>query len=148
MIKPKASIADLQEWARKIMERPRDAYVGDAASPYLNRWYVIPRNDFANIYLHEILKSDTDRALHDHPWDNMSIILSGKYTEHLSDGSTAIRLPESTVKRLAADKHRLELARDEKVISIFITGPVVREWGFHCPQGWVPWERFLDTGGC
>jgi hypothetical protein len=20
---------------------------------------------------------------------------------------------------------------------------VVRDWGFHCPQGWVPWRKFV-----
>jgi hypothetical protein len=26
--------------------------------------------------------------------------------------------------------------------TLFITGPRVRSWGFHCPGGWVPWQRF------
>ena len=28
--------------------------------------------------------------------------------------------------------------------SLFITGPVTREWGFHCPQGWRHWKDFTS----
>jgi hypothetical protein len=49
----------------------------------MRRWWVIPRNKFFNIYLHHFLHSDDDRALHDHPWWNVSILLrSGSYVEH------------------------------------------------------------------
>jgi hypothetical protein len=49
--------------------------------PYMRRWWIIPRNRFLNIYLHQILRDDDDRALHDHPWWNVSIILRGGYFE-------------------------------------------------------------------
>lgn len=26
--------------------------------------------------------------------------------------------------------------------TLFITGPRIREWGFHCPKGWVHWKKF------
>jgi hypothetical protein len=29
--------------------------------------------------------------------------------------------------------------------TVFITGPIVREWGFHCPKGWVHWREFTDA---
>jgi hypothetical protein len=48
----------------------------------MERWHIIPRNRLFNIYLHHFLKSDYDRALHDHPWASLSIILKGEYTEH------------------------------------------------------------------
>lgn len=49
------------------------------------RWFVIPKNRFFNIYLHHILRSDDDRALHDHPWWNVSILLKGMYIEHVAE---------------------------------------------------------------
>lgn len=30
-------------------------------------------------------------------------------------------------------------------ISLFLTGPKIREWGFACPQGWIPWYEFVDA---
>ncbi|MDN5849106.1 MAG: hypothetical protein L0H63_05630, partial [Nitrococcus sp.] len=44
--------------------------------------------------------------------------------------------------RRARSAHRLALIDAEPVITLFITGPRVREWGFHCPQGWRHWRAF------
>jgi hypothetical protein len=55
-------------WFKKIAgSRPPDFVIG-GDSPYMLRWWIIPRNKFFNIYLHRFLRSDDDRALHDHPW--------------------------------------------------------------------------------
>ena len=62
------------------MRKP-DFIIGPKDAPYLRRWWIIPRNRLFNIYLHQILRSDDDRALHDHPWINCSIILKGRYME-------------------------------------------------------------------
>lgn len=139
----------------RITRRAPDFIIGKPGSPYLRRWWVIPRNRFFNVYLHEFLRSDDDRALHDHPWVNCSILLRGTYWEHL-DG----RLPGMVgrvVKRTEGDivlrrsgkiAHRIELL-DGPVWTIFITGPRYREWGFRCPTGWVHWQKFTaprDSG--
>src|ERR1019366_2459105 len=50
--------------------------------PFLLRWYVIPKNRFFNVYLHQFIRDDEDRALHDHPFFNMSLLLRGQYIEH------------------------------------------------------------------
>lgn len=31
--------------------------------------------------VHHILRSDRDRAMHDHPWENASLVLRGGYWE-------------------------------------------------------------------
>lgn len=28
--------------------------------------------------------------------------------------------------------------------TLFITGPKIREWGFHCPNGWRHWREFVE----
>ncbi|WP_081630737.1 hypothetical protein [Thioalkalivibrio sp. ALE16] len=136
----------LSGWARRYMNRrPPDFVIGN---DYLRRWYVIPKNRLFNVYLHAVIKSDDDRALHDHPWlGNMSWVLSGCYREHMPNGS---RLLEggSRVFRGARSPHRLEVVASP-VLSLFITGPKVREWGFHCPNGWRHWKEFTapdDSG--
>lgn len=114
--------------------------------PYLNRWWLIPRNRWFNVYLHEFLGSDEDRALHDHPWFNLSILLFGQYTEvTIQNGGTEKRV----VRRAGALKlrspwaaHRIEIA--QPCWTLFLTGPVVRTWGFHCRKGFVPWKRFVS----
>lgn len=137
-----ASLHDMQGGARRVMETPPDFVIG---SDYLRRWWIIPRNEGCNVYLHEILRSDDDRAMHDHPWDNVSHLLFGSYLEHTPEGSF-VRTAGDIVQRKAADLHRLEVIPGERAISLFITGPKVREWGFACPKGWVHWSDFCAPG--
>lgn len=122
-----------------MFKRKPDFIIGDN---YLHRWWVIPRNRFFNVYLHKIMRSDDDRALHDHPWLNCSILLRGSYREHTPCGAK-VRTAGSIVFRRAVAAHRLEVV-DGPIWTIFITGPVIRIWGFHCPKRWVPWREFVD----
>jgi len=142
--------------------RPPDFVIGGAARPYIQRWWLIPRNRWFNIYLHRIMRDDDDRALHDHPWWNVSILLRGAYVEVRPDFKAAktpyTRIADlpvtrkrhgvgSVVFRRATTSHRLELPIENGGIryvwSLFITGPVIRKWGFHCPHGWRFWKDFV-----
>lgn len=150
----------------RIFRRGPDFYIGGKEDPYLLRWWVIPRNRFFNIYLHKFLRDDDDRALHDHPWLSLSIILRGGYIEHTVHAVHRRRVG-SLVFRRASHAHRIELLPDTSrpvvppgdapayferlpAWTVFITGPKVREWGFHCPKGrWVHWRDFvsdMDSG--
>jgi len=93
------------------------------------------------------MRSDDDRALHDHPWVNLSILLEGYYIEHsiLAGGinKQVIRFAGDWKCRLPTSAHRVEIF--EPCWTLFITGPIVRVWGFHCPDaGFVPWSKFVD----
>lgn len=123
--------------------REPDFVIGDKAAPYLRRWFVIPRNRFLNIYLHNILRSDDDRALHDHPWASCSIILKGGYLEHMPE-RVKWRTPGSITFRRASAAHRLVIV-GPGCWTLFITGPRIRQWGFHCPQGWRHWREFIGV---
>lgn len=144
---------------RLLARRKVGLAIGGAADPYMHRRYVIPRNRFFNVYCHQILRDDDDRALHDHPWPNLSIVLTGGYREimfvrrhrhgmPLPATIEAFRRPGSVVARRAATAHRLALARgaDGRPVpawTLFITGPVLRDWGFWCGGGrWVHWRLF------
>lgn len=137
---PSATIEQMQVWARGIMVRSPDFVIGD---DYLRRWWLVPRNPWCNVYLHEIRKSDDDRAMHDHPWANRSVLIEGCYIEHTPEG-LFWRMAGDVVERGAETLHRLELMPGASAVSLFMTGPKVREWGFACPQGWVHWADFTD----
>ena len=139
------SIEDMAAWARARMQRHPDFVIGDPA--YMRRWWIIPRNEQQNVYLHHILRDDDDRALHDHPWPNTSYLLIGRYREITPQGEF-VREAGSIVNRQATDAHRLELIDGEPCVSLFFTGAKVREWGFHCPKSWVHWRDFTagDNG--
>ena len=102
------------------IKRPYDVAIGGADNPYMLRWWLIPRNKHGiNIYLHHFLRSDDDRALHDHPWANVSYLIEGSYIEEVpryahepagpkirilrQEGSITWRPPEAV--------HRIELIR-------------------------------------
>lgn len=109
-----ASFADLSAWANEQMERRPDFVIGERHDPYLLRWWIVPRNEQQNVYLHRILRDDDDRALHDHPWPNTSLLIAGRYREITPEGEF-IREPGSLVRREATDLHRIELIDGELV---------------------------------
>lgn len=144
------------------IKRPPNFVVG-ADNPdgaYLRRWYLIPRNPICCIYLHQFLRDDDDRALHDHPWPWLSFLLHGSYIEHTIAAGGVHRRQTRTQGSLKlagpGRAHRIELpkvatfageARPVWCWTLFITGPRMRNWGFHCPErGWVPWQRFTAAG--
>lgn len=131
----------------RVTRRPPDFVIGGEERPYLRRWWVIPRNPVFNVYLHEFLRSDDDRALHDHPWANVSVLLRGEYVEHVPEGARPRRAGDVVVRLLGSMRHRIELVRDragaERACwTLFITGPRYRAWGFACEHGWVHWKDF------
>lgn len=147
---------------KHVFRKEPDFTIGSPDDPYLLRWYVIPKNRFLNIYLHTFCRPDDDRALHDHPWWNMSWVLKGSYVEIVpvldSDpsGLTRRRTQEkgAVVFRRARQAHRVDLYRVPKRITsdlttyrtcwtLFVTGPRFREWGFWCAKGWVHWEQYV-----
>ncbi|MFG1247647.1 hypothetical protein [Xanthobacter flavus] len=127
--------------------RPPSTIIGGEERPYLKRWWLIPRNPLCNVYLHQFLRSDDDRALHDHPWVNLSVLLRGEYTKHtIAAGGVNIRTARRAgdmKARLPSAAHRVELHAGP-CWTLFITGPRVRAWGFHCPNGWRDWRVFTN----
>lgn len=123
-------------------------YIGGNVRPYMLRWHLIPRNRWFNVYLHKFLRDDDDRAMHDHPWWFVSIMLAGSYLEHTEAGDVRRRRP-SVAFRSATHRHRVELTKDSAgdpipCWTLFITGRKVREWGFWCPRGFVVWTQFVS----
>lgn len=157
----------IKRWCENTMEsRAPDVIIGDADDPYLLRWWVWKRNRWLNLYLHRVLRSDDDRALHDHPWINMSYIVDGGYNE-VTPPVWSDMPPQRKWRgkgqfkfRLPTAQHRLELINDtiatrtkdgkwgrprlvpREALTLFLTGPRVRTWGFQCPKGWVKWFDF------
>lgn len=117
---------------------------------YLERWHLIPKNRYFNIYLHKFSGSDDERAMHDHPWSSVSILLSGKLGEWFdNNGVLAWRVIRRwrVVYRPATHAHRLVIFRGTPTWTLFITGPKVREWGFHCRNGWQHWTTMATEDG-
>jgi len=154
----------------------------------MHRWWRIPRNWATNVYYHIVLRSDDDRALHDHPWLSVSIVLEGGYFEHTIDagginhkhwfgpGSIRFRPSGTFAHRLELPLRKVQVGFEDEpstmtfmdddirlsehkpvfedqespCTTIFITGPVLRRWGFHATDEWVDaynWDNYCDAKG-
>jgi hypothetical protein len=137
-----ATLLEMQDWANEVMQSKPHFQIGPG---YIDRWFLVPRTDAGQSYLHRMMRSDDDRALHDHPWPNTSYIIAGGFIEVTPEGRFE-RRPGDIITRKATDRHRLELRPGEQSISLFLTGPKERDWGFWCGERFVPWREFVSGG--
>ena len=123
---------------------------------YMNRDWLVPYNGNFGIRIHQILKDDDDRALHDHPWPNTSIVLKGGYWEIMPENesqdpsldhvlySKAWREAGDIIERQANTRHRIVIPKGQTATSMFIMGKLEQDWGFYTPTGKVYWREYLD----
>lgn len=135
-----------------ILNGRPDEVIGRPADPMMLRWHILKVWKLPRVYLHKFLRSDDDRAPHDHPWWFISILLRGTYVEHIN-GRIKIRTAPAICFRSTKDRHRVELLsalvdsthgyiKPLPTWSIIITGPVVRRWGFWCDEKFIPSREF------
>lgn len=156
----------LPEWIRKRLVQwamnfaARKAPDMEIGTDYLKRWFVIPPNPLLSVYIHVISSSDPGRGMHDHRSANLSIVLSGKYDEVTPEKWARVadlcplwwdghEFSEHRTKyggditfRWGSTPHRLLLEPGQKALTLFITGPTYRKWGFWTKTGWVPWDEY------
>ncbi len=117
--------------------------------------------------LHYFAQGDDDGALHDHPWNFTTSMLSGGYTERrpselyltysAGEADRLIRpgcawhacqrlvrgVGDPPLRRLATDQHAAEDVLPD-TWTIVHTGRRQRAWGFHPPdRPWLPWADYL-----
>lgn len=123
-------------------------------SLYMGRWALFETR-WLSARVHHIASDDFDRALHDHPWDFVSLVLSGGYAESRPvvqepcfNGdtellTTAPRFAGSLAFRRSTDRHRV---RDVMpgTYTLFIYGPGRQWWGFYTRQGKIHWRDFAS----
>lgn len=122
---------------------PSDLIEQDGA-PYMERFFLIGADaqvPGSKARYHHILRSD-QAALHDHPWDFVSVILSGSYVETTPDSEQEFG-PGSVLVRKAEQLHRLTLR--EPAWTLIFVGPARRKWGFQTADGWVHWPTYLGV---
>ena len=128
---------------------------GSMKDAYMLRWFLTPSRWPFKIYLHLFIRSDDDRALHDHPWPSLSYMLYGEYVEWMFANKKqgvnmhyARRMVKEgeLVYRSAKLAHRIELIDGTTCLTLFMVGRKSREWGFHCRNGWRHWKDFGKRG--
>lgn len=146
------------------MRKP-DLVIGPPDNPQTLRWIIFSWRGW-QLALHKWLRSDEDRAPHDHKGHNISFILSRQgYSELVreyagtwlpsvwqKDGTGAIyrdlwwdRSAWTPHFRHAETPHRIALYDERPVWSLWFRYPPYRRWGFWCPKGWVDADDFLSS---
>lgn len=116
------------------------------------RRYRFLETPWLRLYLHQILESDKDFDLHDHPWSFYSLILRGHYEEKLSvpgwqdmGGASDYVLNQCTPGTLnhreATQPHCINQVFAPTWTLVFAYGKR-REWGFHTEYGWVDHKTY------
>lgn len=131
------------------LHKQPDLVIAPDGEPYIYRWH-LTRTPFGGQYFHIQVASDPERPLHDHPWDNMSVILAGGYDEvwcpepwmTYSKGCIRHLRRGDVMFRRASEAHRLVLPSSiPYAMTLFSIGPKVREWGFWYDDGWRPYTE-------
>lgn len=131
--------------------RTPDLIIGPRDNPQTLRYHILKWRGF-QFSLHKWLRSDDDRALHDHSGWNVSFILNGGYWELVRTYEPRMidrwhyRRPWRFYARRAATAHRIALPAGQRPVwTLWLRGPPMREWGFHCPKGWRHWKEYCNT---
>lgn len=138
----------LEQWGRLVLIKNRTA-----DSLYLMR-YVILRTKWISIYIHRFMDSDHE-VPHDHPWACISLALRGTMREVIWDvedqkESSRFVKPGSLIYRPIRHCHKLQVKgvlpyekREDAPMTLFITGPRVKPWGFVEKDNWTLWTSYL-----
>jgi hypothetical protein len=145
----------LRDWAYRVAnDRLPDFVLEDCGTYYLLRWHVIPPNRWLSVYVHLFIEPDFGRHLHDHRSGSLSVILDGEYEELWAeprmliagtDGVHSRRTKGEVIYRTATRPHRI--TSTPGALTLFVTGPTTRNWGFWVDGVWMPHERYLQQQG-
>jgi hypothetical protein len=120
---------------------------GCHADLYMTRIILVRFKSGAKLMINYFHRSDENREFHDHPWNFRSLILWRGYHEH-HPGGVFVTYPGMLIRRPAQWRHRVTLKSGRPACTLVLTGPYIRDWGFHTDHGWVQWEKFGRMKGC
>lgn len=133
----------------------------DLSQKQLIRRHVLLKTPWFSLCLHEMTASDYDRALHDHPWPFISLVLREGYTEEVSlpigaktdwirtsrvrwkDGRKIVLVthsPGDILFRPATHRHRV-IVGPRHPWTLILMGPRIRRWGFWIDGKWCWWRK-------
>lgn len=183
-----AWIATRPPVARWLIARARRTpythITGPDGSVYMGRWWLFnpypAKSDgrkrrwgdwVLSVRVHHICRADSDRHMHDHPWNARTIILRGWYSEQRpcsvpvrDDNGMAVfpgdahsmgpdrdgrwratfqREQGYTGRLMFGEYHRIAEVSEGGVWTLFITWRYQGTWGFDVDGSKVPWREYL-----
>lgn len=138
------------KWLIKQAKKRPYIHIPADTAEYMERYWLIPESwnlPFA-VRIHIIKAGDTERHLHDHPFSFRTFILSGSYIEernlcgYVRKRGETYRLPHNVPHRI----HDLMASPfAEGVVTLFVTGKRIQQWGFYTGKGKVNYEDYRDS---
>lgn len=141
----------LANWAWRVVSSRESDFVliGDDGWPYLLRWHIIGPNRFLSIYVHCFAGPDFGRHLHDHRSGSLSLILEGRYVEAwgtprmMRSGARQVSEHRKGDIVYRPARHAHMVTETYGAMTIFITGPTTRDWGFWVDGKWIPHAKYI-----
>lgn len=140
---------------------PYEDIIGPDGRLYMRRWWLLPRWCLKadgrgvlmprawmpfSIRLHHIVLPDSDRHLHDHPFDFRTFVLRGWYVEEDVFDIGRVLAAGRTESRRAQDFHRIEAVSPGGVLTLFVMGRRINAWGFLVDGHKVGYREYLSGG--
>lgn len=114
----------------------RNEVVGNPECPMMHRTGFalggktpLGRTGLFSVRLHRFCPNYADDHPHDHPWPFVTLVIKGSYIDIDRFGNRDLLRRGSFRYRPAQHAHRTFISR-EGCMTIVITGPVIRQWGF------------------
>lgn len=151
---------------RRAMKTPYTHIYGPDGSTYMERYWVFNAyglnaesrdskhnarfNCLPSIRVHRIMLPDSDRHLHDHPWNARTFILKGCYRETRLHRCADYDYEQEYVRRAGdtaslqfGEYHAIEEVSDGGTWTLFCTWKYQGTWGFLVNGAKVPWRDYL-----
>ena len=130
----KTSNGEWQLWERETIYDP------ESKKPYIKRIRIIKTPMFS-IFYHRFYLPDKDRALHDHPWNFATVLLTGSYSETIKTHPYAgpkdfARHSPGIYFHPSKHFHRINTLLGTVRTLVFI-GAKHKNWGFLENNKWV-----------
>jgi hypothetical protein len=115
---------------------------------YLTRWRLV-QTPWFGVYLHRLGGPDPRATLHDHPWNFVSIVLWGGYTERVCQGRSHDGSPQTNWRDVrwinvkpALGLHSIRRLFRAPTWTLMLVGRRQRTWGYLDDDGtWTPFDE-------
>ena len=111
-------------------------YDNPTGGPSRTRWRIL-HTPFFGVYLHKWDLPDPRPTLHNHPWNFLSLILKGGYTQKTLDGVDRVRWFNFVGRK------NFHAVTDVKkgTLSLMIVGKTHQDWGYQTENGYVEFDK-------
>jgi hypothetical protein len=112
---------------------------------HFKRWVLFQSKIFS-IYIHGIYKEDNDIHLHNHPWNLLTIVLSGSYIELLENDEIKFRGFLNIGYRNRTKYHKIYQLLTKNVYTLaFVFGNRDEKWGYLVDNKHVEHTEYRDN---